>query len=215
MKSVLVIGLGRFGARVAEKLREMGHQIMVVDKVEERVDAAMHCATNGQIGDCTNRNFLESLGIPNFDLCIVSIGDDFQNSLEATSLLKELGAKQVVSRAASAVHAKFLQRNGADEVVFPEEQLANWTAVRYSADHIFDYIPVDQDYAIFEVEVPESWIGRSIGELNIRKNLKLNILARKQDGALSMEISPDTVFSEGETVLVLGRSEGIREYFKL
>ena len=101
------------------------------------------------------------------------------------------------------------------EVVFPEEQLANWTAVRYSADHIFDYIPVDQDYAIFEVEVPESWIGRSIGELNIRKNLKLNILARKQDGALSMEISPDTVFSEGETVLVLGRREGIREYFKL
>lgn len=215
MKSVLIIGLGRFGARAAEKLWELGHQIMVVDRIEERVDAVMQYATNGQIGDSTNRNFLESLGIPNFDFCIVSIGDDFQNSLETTSLLKELGAQKVVSRAASAVHAKFLKRNGADDVVFPEEQLAVWTAIRHSSEHVFGYIPVDQEYAIFEVEVPEGWFGKSVGDLNIRKNMQINILGVKRNGVTDMNISPETSFSQDETVLVLGKQENIRKYFRM
>lgn len=215
MKSVLIIGLGRFGARAAEKLWELGHQIMVVDRIEARVDAVMSYATSGQIGDSTNRNFLESLGIPNFDFCIVSIGDDFQNSLETTSLLKELGAQKVVSRAASAVHAKFLKRNGADDVVFPEEQLAVWTAIRHSSEHVFGYFPVDQEYAIFEVEVPEGWFGKSVGDLNIRKNMQINILGVKRNGVTDMNISPETRFSQDETVLVLGKQENIRKYFRM
>ena len=118
----------------------MRHQVMAVDKDEKRVNAVLPFVMNAQIGDATNEEFLESLGVNNFDVCIVAIGDDFQSSLETTSLLKELDAKKIVSRAAREVHAKFLLRNGADEIVYPERQLADWTAIRYTADHILDYI---------------------------------------------------------------------------
>nr|WP_278460698.1 TrkA family potassium uptake protein [Mediterraneibacter faecis] len=136
MKSILLIGLGRFGRHIAIKLDELHHQVMAVDKEDTRVDAVLPFVTNAQIGDATSEDFLSSLGVGNFDVCIVAIGDDFQNSLEVTSLLKELGARMVVSRASRDVHAKFLLRNGADEIVYPERQLADWVAIRYSADHI-------------------------------------------------------------------------------
>lgn len=121
MKSILLIGLGRFGRHIAENLYELKHQVMAVDKKEDRVNAVLDFVTNAVIGDSTNEEFLKSLGVGNYDICMVCIGDDFQSSLETTSLLKELGAKKVVSRAARDVHAKFLLRNGADEVVYPED----------------------------------------------------------------------------------------------
>ena len=132
MKTVLLIGLGRFGRHIAQELNELKHQVLAVDKSEERVNQALPYVTNAQIGDSTDRMFLETLGVRDFDVCIVAIGDDFQSSLETTSLVKELGAKLVVSRAARDVHAKFLLRNGADEIVYPEKQLASWTAIRNS-----------------------------------------------------------------------------------
>ena len=140
MKSILLIGLGRFGRHVAEKLYELDHQVMAVDKQEDRVEAVMSYVTNAQIGDSTNMEFLETLGVSNFDVCIVAIASDFQSSLETTAYLKDLGAKMVVSRASRDVHARFLLRNGADEIVYPEKQVANWTAIRYSSEHIFDYV---------------------------------------------------------------------------
>ena len=163
MKNILLIGLGRFGKNIALQLNKLGHEVMAVDNNEERVNEILPIVTNAQIGDSTNTEFLKSLGIRNFDVCIVTIGGDFQNSLETTSLLKELGAKLVVSRAERDVQAKFLLRNGADEVVSPEKQVANWAAIRYTADHIRDYIEVDEAHAIFEVEVPEGWVGKSVG----------------------------------------------------
>lgn len=168
-KSILLIGLGRFGRHIAMKLDELHHQVMAVDKEDSRVEAILPFVTNAQIGDATNEDFLSSLGIRNFDVCIVAIGDNFQNSLETTSLLKELGAKMVVSRASRDIHAKFLLRNGADEIVYPEKQLANWTAMRYSSDHILDYIELDEDHAIFELSVPHEWTGKTVGQLDIRK----------------------------------------------
>ena len=138
MKSILLIGLGRFGKHIAMKLHELNHEVMAIDKQEERVEEVIPFVTNAQIGDSMNEAFLRSLGVGNFDVCIVAIGNDFQSSLETTSLLKELGAKMVVSRAGRDVQAKFLLRNGADEIVYPEKQLANWTAIRYSSDHIFE-----------------------------------------------------------------------------
>lgn len=169
MKSILLIGLGRFGKHIAIKLNELGHQVMAVDKDEERVEDVMSIVTNAQIGDSTSEAFLVSLGVRNFDACIVAIGHNFQSSLETTSLLKELGAKMVVSRAARDVQAKFLLRNGADEIVYPEKQLAYWTAIRYSSDSILDYIELDDGYAIFEISVPKIWSGKTIGQVDIRK----------------------------------------------
>lgn len=215
MKSILLIGLGRFGRHIAAKLDELGHQVMAIDIKEDRVDAVLPFVTNAQIGDSTNEDFLGSLGVRNFDVCIVAIGGNFQNSLETTSLLKELGAKLVVSRAERDVQAKFLLRNGADEVVYPEKQMANWTAIRYSADHIFDYIELTEEYAIFEVEVPKEWLGKTIGEIDIRRKYNINIMATKKNGELNITISPDVKFTEGQTMLVLGRNKDIQKCFHI
>lgn len=215
MKSILLIGLGRFGRHIAEKLFDLNHQVMAVDQKEERVDSILPFVTNAQIGDSTNPDFLVSLGIRNFDLCIVAIGDNFQSSLETTSLLKELGAKEVVSRAASDVHAKFLLKNGADDIVYPERQLATWTAIRYSAEHIFDYIELDHEHAIFEVQVPTDWAGKTVGELDVRKRYNINIMAVKEDGILDLAISPETSITEKKTMLVLGTIKQIQKVFHI
>ena len=184
MKSILLIGLGRFGKHVAMHLHNLGHQVMAVDSTEERVNAVLPYVTEAQIGDSTNESFLSSLGIRNFDACIVAIGDNFQSSLETTSLLKELGAKLVVSRASSDVHQKFLLRNGADQVVYPEQQLAKWTAIRFSSNHILDFVNLEGDYDIYEVDLPERWVGMSVGEIDIRKKYGINIIAVRRNGTL-------------------------------
>lgn len=215
MKSILLVGLGRFGKHIAIHLNELGHQVMAVDCVEERVDAVLPFVTNAQIGDSTNAGFLESLGIRNYDVCIVAIGNDFQSSLETTSLLKELGARLVVSRAARDVQAKFLLRNGADEVVYPEKQLAKWTAIRYTADHILDYIELDEDHAMFEVSVPKEWVGWTIGQIDIRKKFNINIMGIKKRGKLELSVSPDAVLESEDTMLVLGRNKSLQKCFHI
>lgn len=180
MKNILLIGLGRFGRHIALQLNKLGHEVMAVDINEERVNESLTIVTNAQIGDSTNTEFLRSLGIGNFDVCIVTIGGNFQNSLETTSLLKELGAKLVVSRAERDVQEKFLLRNGADEVIYPEKQVANWAAIRYTADHIRDYIEVDEGHAIFEVEVPEGWIGKTLENMRERQETAKNFALPKE-----------------------------------
>lgn len=215
MKSILLIGLGRFGRHIAMKLDELHHQVMAVDKEDSRVEAVLPFVTNAQIGDATNEDFLSSLGVRNFDVCIVAIGDNFQNSLETTSLLKELGAKMVVSRAARDVHAKFLLRNGADEIVYPERQLADWTAIRYSADHILDYIELDAEHAIFEITVPKEWVGKTIGQLDIRKKYNINIMVIKTNGIMNLRVNPDTCLSEDSSMLVLGEIKYIQKCFHI
>ena len=215
MKNILLIGLGHFGKHIAMELNQLGHEIMAVDENEEKVNDVLPYVTSAQIGDSTDSDFLESLGIRNFDVCIVTMSGNFQNSLETTSLLKELGAEFVVSAAKRDVHEKFLLRNGADKVVYPEKQMAKWTAIRYTSDHILDYIEVDDSYAIFEVQVPDNWIGKSIGRIDIRKKYNINILALKEYGNLNMAITPDTVLSSSITLLVLGDYKSLQKCFKL
>ena len=216
MKTILLIGLGRFGRHIAMKLNDLNHQVMAVDKDEDRVNAVLPFVTNAQIGDSTSEEFLTALGVRNFDVCIVAIGDNFQSSLETASLLKELGAKKVVARAARDIQAKFLLCNGADEVVYPEKQMAVWTAIRYSSDHISDYIALGDDHAIFEIEVPENWVGKSIGQLDVRKRYHVNIMAIKQNGKFSMTvITPETSLPEHCTMLVLGTQRDIQRCFHI
>ena len=215
MKSILLIGLGRFGRHAAMKLNELHHEVMAVDKIEERVAKVLPYVTDAQIGDGTSYSFMRTLGVRNYDLCIVAIGDDFQSSLETTSLLKELGARQVVSRAARDVHAKFLLRNGADEIVYPERQLAEWTAIRYSSDHIFDYIELDADHAIFEVSIPEAWAGRTVGDLDIRNRYNVNIMALRRNGEMDLGVKARTVLEPDHTMLVLGSIRDIQKCFHI
>lgn len=215
MKTILLIGLGRFGMHIAKKLQEFKHEVLAIDKCEERVNSALTYVTDAQIGDCTNEEFMSTLGVRNFDVCIVTIGENFQNSLETTSLLKELGAELVVSRASSDVHEKFLLRNGADEIIYPEKQLASWTAIRYTSDHISDYIELNESYSIFEISIPKDWTGKTVGNLDIRKKHNINILGIKLNGQLNLNVSTDTILSNDGTLLVLGRNKDIQKCFHI
>ena len=215
MKSILLIGLGRFGRHIALKLNALNHQVMAIDHNEERVNALLPFVTNAQVGDSTNEEFLAALGVGNYDACIVTIGDNFQNSLETTYLLKELGARKIIARASKEMQEKFLLRNGADEVVYPEKQLAAWTAIRCSSEHILEYIELDDEYAIFELEIPSDWSGKSILELDIRKKHGINILGVRTNGKLNMNITPNTVFGHGTSVLVLGQEKAVHKCFRI
>lgn len=211
MKSVLLIGLGRFGLHIARKLNDLGHEVMAVDSDERRVNQSLPFVTGAQIGDSTSREFLSSLGVENFDACIVAIGDNFQNSLETTDLLKELGAKKVIARASRGVQEKFLLRNGADEVVYPEKQLAAWTAIRCTSEHILDYIELDEDYSLFEISVPGEWVGKTVLQLDLRKKYGINILGVRENGKLNMSITPDLMLVREKPILILGRQKAIQK----
>lgn len=215
MKSILLVGLGRFGKHIALELSKLDHEIMAVDDDEEKINEVLPYVTNGQIGDSTKEEFLESLDIPEFDVCIVAIGNDFQSSLETTSLLKELGGKRVIARAERGAQEKFLLRNGADEVVYPEKDLAKWMAIRYSTSHILEYIPLDKEYVILEVDLPQNWIHKTVGEIDIRKKYGINIMGVRRNGKLQLQVTAETQFLLRDTILVLGNYEKLQKYFKL
>ena len=215
MKSILIIGLGRFGSHIARKLNAMGHEVMAVDSSEDRCNAVLPYVTNAQIGDATNGEFLSSLGVRNYDACIVAIGDNFQNSLETASLLKELGAKKVIARASTGVQEKFLLRNGADEVVYPEKQLAAWTAIRCTSEHILDYIELDGDWSLFELDIPPAWQGKTVVQLDIRKKYGINVLGVREKGRLNMNVTADTVLDQGKSILVLGQQKAVQKCFRI
>lgn len=213
-KSILLVGAGRFGRHMAMKLQELGHEVWAVDQSEERVNDLLPYVTNAQIGDTCSEAFIGSLGVRDFDVCVVTIGDEFQSSLETTALLKECGAKFVVARASREVHAKFLLRNGADEVVYPEKEMAIRAAVRYSSENVFDYIRLNDEYSIYETSVPEGWIGRSIIDLGVRQKHHINILAIKRDDALEPLPRPDYMFRQGDRILILGANRDIRKFIE-
>ena len=215
MKSILLIGVNRFGSLLANQFSMHGHEIMAIDNNEDRVNAILPVVTDAQIGDSTNEAFLRSLGVNNYDVCIVTIGGDFQSSLETTSLLKELGGKMVVSRADRDVQAKFLLRNGADEVIIPEKQIAQWAAIRYGSEHVLDYLKLDDDHAIYEVPVPKDWIGKSIAKMDVRKKFGINILGVKENGKMNLSVTPETVLSGDKSILVLGKQRAIEKCFRI
>lgn len=211
MKSILLIGLGRFGGNIAKKLHEMNDEVLAIDRNEQRVNDVMDYVTNAQIGDSTDRNFLNQLGVRNFDCCIVAIGDHFQDSVITTSLLKELGAQKIVARASSAIHENFLKKIGADDVVYPEKQMAAWTAVRCSIDRILDYIPISSDHAVYEIEMPEGWVGHTVGELDIRRRYQITIMGIRNGDDLNLTVTPDTMLTHDMTLMVLGENSVVQK----
>jgi trk system potassium uptake protein TrkA len=214
MKSALVIGLGRFGTYLSRKFMALGNEVMAVDQSEAAVNSIMDEVTSAQIADCKNEEALRSLGVTNFDLCFVCVGNRFQDSLEVTSLLKELGARRVIAKAHDSVHAKFLLRNGADEVVYPERDSAERVAARLSANNVFDYIELTPDFSIYEIPPMEAWLGRTVQEVDVRKKYGVNILATKRNGELSPLPGGSHLFMPGEHLLVLGRGDDVKRILK-
>ena len=211
MKNVLLIGLGRFGRHMAQKMYDLNNQVLAIDKDERRVQDAMGYVTNAEIGDATDPALIDSLGVRDFDLCVVTMGHDLQASLEIIALLKKHGASFVLARASRDTHAQFLLSCGADDVIYPEKQLANWAAVRYGSDHIFDYICLSDEHAIYETEIPDSWIGHSVVELGVRQRYHLNILAIKQGAGMQPLTDAAYVFRGEEHIMVMGLVEDVRK----
>ena len=209
MKSILMIGMGKFGHLLCMNMAELDNEIMIVDEDEERLSDLLPLVTSAQIGDCTNVEVLKSLGIRNFDVCFVCISGNFQNSLEITSLLKELGASYVVSKAERDIQAKFLLRNGADEVIYPERDIAERAAKKFSSNHVFDYLELTDDYGIYEIPLLREWIGKSIRELDFRVRYKVSILGIKTGEDLSLLPSPDDTVEREQHLMVIGKKKDI------
>ncbi len=211
MKSILMIGMGHFGTHLCMNLSRLDNEIMIVDKCEERLEDLLPYVTSAKIGDCTNVKVLESLGVSNFDLCIVSIGSNFQSSLEITSLLKDLGAKHILSKANRDIHAKFLQRNGADEVIFPDRDVAAKLAGRLSADHVFDYINLADGYSIYEIAPRREWVGKSVLDLNFRARYHLSIIGVKYGDHTRILPGADYTFKADEHLMIIGLQKDIEK----
>ncbi|MCM1100051.1 MAG: TrkA family potassium uptake protein [Clostridium sp.] len=210
MKSILIIGLGRFGRHMARTFLENNHEVMAIDKDEERADAAVGLIRQILIGDATDERFMESLGVDNFDLAVVAVGENFQTVLEITVLLKDLGCKFVVARATRDVHRKLLLRNGADYVSYAEREVAERLAIKFGADNIFDYLELTPEVGIYEIAVPGKWLGKSMVELSIRTEYHVSVLAtRKKDQIFPLPL-PSHVFEEDESVMVMGTAKDIR-----
>lgn len=214
MKSILIIGLGRFGRHMAKKFSEQNNDVMAIDINEERINNVLSVVTNALIGDATNEQFMETIGVRDFDLCVVAIGDNFQSSLETSALLKDLGAKFILARASRDVHAKFLLRNGADDVIYTEKETAERLAVKYGSDNIFNYIELNDEYSIYEIAVPSSWLNKSILKVNVRSKYGISILATKQGNNIFPLPKPEHVFTDSESLMILGKNEDVSRFIK-
>lgn len=212
MKSVLILGAGNFGSMLARQMNAQGYEIMIVDVRENLINAVMPFVTDAQIGDCTNPNFLQTLGVDNYDLCVVTISENFQTSLETTSLLKDLGARQVISRAKNEIQEKFLLRNGADEVVYPEKQVALRLATKYASEKILDFLQFDGGYAIYEMVVPPQWFGKTLSQLDIRKRFGVSIISLRREGQVRVP-HPEEPFLDGDVVFAVGDMKQIQKCF--
>ena len=210
MKKILLIGMGKFGQILGKKLTDIGNQVMIVDKDEKKIGQLSTKYIDALITDCMNEDNLRAMDIPSFDACVVAIGDDFQSSLEVTSLLKDLGAKYVVSKATTEIQRKFLLRNGADEVIYPNYDTAEKLAMTLNSTKVFDYIQLNADNSIMEISVPSRWTGKKLADINPRKNHGLNLLTvRKQDNSVIAELGPDYIFEAGDHMLVFGNTKKI------
>ncbi|MFI3174410.1 MAG: TrkA family potassium uptake protein [Bacillota bacterium] len=210
MKSFLIIGMGSFGKHLCRSFSNEDCEMMIVDRDEANLEGVLSLATSARIGDCTSPEVLQSFGVGNFDACFVCMGTNFQNSLQITSLLKELGAKKVYSKADEDIQAKFLLRNGADEVIYPEKDAAEGIAIHACCDSIFDAIEIADDYFVMEIEVLPEWIGKTVIELDFRNRYKMNIMAMKKENHMLPMPSVQHVFAEGEHMLVLGHIDDIK-----
>ena len=213
MDSALIIGVGQFGSHIAKRMSELRCEVMAVDINEEHINEILPYVTNAQIGDSTNEEFMRSLGVRNYDVCIVTIGSSFQTSLETTALVKELGAPVVVSRASNDVQMKFLLRNGADDVVYPEKQMALRVATKYASKSILDFIQLDSSVSIFEMKIPKEWYGKTLAQLDLRKKFNVNIIAIKRDSHVNMPY-PDEKMNSEEVARVIGETKNIQKCFK-
>ncbi len=212
MKNILLIGMGKFGTLLGEELLNQGNEVLAVDKNEDKINLCSNKFTHALTANCMNIETLKTLNVSSFDVAIVAIGDDFQASLQITSLLKELGAKYVISKASTEIQKKFLLKNGADEVVYPDQDTAEKLAIMVNSKQIFDYFALNDTHAIFEIVVPFDWVGKSIIDLNIRKKFHINVLMVTRNNEVISSLTPEFIFEENDHVVIFGETEKLKDF---
>ena len=212
MKSFLIIGMGSFGRHLGREFSELKCELMIVDKDADALEDMLPKVVSARVGDCTKDSVLESFDIPSFDACFVCIGSDFESSLQITSLLKELGAKRVFSKADRDIQEKFLLHNGADFVIYPEKNTAHNIALQEISDSIFDALTLTEDYMICEILPRKEWIGKTAVDINMRRKYRLSLLAAKRGDTVIPMPGLDYKFRDDEHVIVLGHVKDIQDY---
>jgi trk system potassium uptake protein TrkA len=208
-KSILVIGMGRFGRHLATKMQELGNSVMVVDIKEQLEQDISYLFNDYIIGDCTNESVLGAIGVSNFDICFVTIGENFESSIIITSLLKNLGAKYIVTKTSRDIQKDVLKKVGADDIVYPEKEMAEKLAVKYNSKNIFDYIELSYDFSIYEITVPQNWIGKTIVELDVRKRHNISILAIKDEETWKPVLGGSYVFKDMDRLIVMANEKDV------
>ena len=208
-KQFIVIGLGRFGSSVAKNLYKLGYEVMAVDKNEEIVQDISNEVTHAVQLDATDEHSLKELGIRNFDVAVVTIGEDIQASIMVTLMAKELGVNYIISKANSEVHAKVLEKIGADRVVLPERDMGTRVAHNLVSSNIMDYIELSPDYSIMEIAPLEDWYGKSLQELSLRSRYGLNIIAIKSDGSVNVNPLAGDTITYGSILVAVGSEKDI------
>ena len=217
MKSFLVIGLGRFGAAVAQELSALGQEVLALDIDAENVQHISDQVTQAIQGDAQDEAVLRSVGARNFDCCVVAVGADMEASILITVMLKEMGAKYIVAKAMTPIHARVLERVGADRVVLPEIDMGQRLAQRLARTNVVDYIGVSDEFSIVEVHPPKSWVGNSLGKLGVRAKHQINVLAIRhgEGGQVDVNPQPDKVIGPDDLLIVIGTNEQVNSVVEL
>ncbi len=226
MRQFAVIGIGRFGYSVAKSLAEEGCQVLAIDRDPERVQEISDFVTQAVNLDATDEKALRAVGIGDVDVCVVSIGQNKEASIMATLLLKEMGIEEVVCKAITMMHGRVLQKIGADRVVFPEWEMGDRIARSLAHPNILDNLELSRDYGIFEIVPPQEFVGKTLGDLDIRANFELNVIAirgyiptnesKKSHTAKNINISPlaDDTIPPDSVLVVVGSNEGVEKFRK-
>lgn len=215
MKSYVVIGLGRFGSETARQLYLCGCEVLAIDLKSELVQQISPDVTHAAVGDSRDKEVLKMLGVGDFDCAIVAIGDDLAASVLITMNLKELGVPYLVCKAHDDIHRRVLEKLGADRVVIPEQENAARLAKSLSSPNLLDYIELSEDYSIVELPAPQSWLNKTLKDLNVRAKLGVNILAVRRNGKMDVSPAADFSFQTGDIVVVLGDSKALATVQKL
>ena len=215
MKSYVVIGLGRFGREAACRLCEFGCEVLAMDVRSDVVQSVGNFVTQAVVGDARDKEVLRALGAKNFECAIVAIGANLADSVLATMNLKELGVPKIVCKAHNETHRQVLQKLGADQVVIPEKENAARLAKNLVSPNVLEYIELSEEYGIIEVPAPQSWVGKTLIELNVRAKLGVNIIAIRHDGQINVSPGANYRIAAGDVMVILGDTAALHAVQKL
>lgn len=214
MKSFVVIGLGRFGTRIAKRLYEMNCEVLAVDMDNEKVQQIADEVTQAVAGDARDKDVLRALGVRNCDCAIVAMAGDLSSSVFVTMNLKELEVPYIVAKAQGTMHQRILEKLGADSVVIPEREMADRLAHKLVEPNILDFIDISDEYSLVEEQAPASWFNKSIRDLSVRSRLGVNIIAVKNGKNFNIAPGADYIVREGDVLVIIGKIEALAKLRK-